>query len=56
MGLGSFRSEGRLLMLIGINVALATAIAVSLSLYMLRRRTRLIKARFERVTPTAPTT
>ena len=35
-------------MLIGINVVLATSIAVWLALYMLRRRTRLIKARFER--------
>ncbi len=56
MGLGSIKGEGRLLMLFGINVALATAIAVSLSLYMLRRRTRIIKDRFERAAPASPTT
>ena len=42
-------------MLVGINVVLATTIAVGLALYMLRRRTRLIKARFDRATQAALT-
>ena len=42
-------------MLIGVNVILVTTIAVSLSLYMLKRRTRIIKARFERAAPASPT-
>ncbi len=50
-----FRGEGGLLMLIGVNVILVTTIAVSLSLYMLKRRTRIIKARFERAAPASPT-
>ncbi len=44
-----------MLMLIGINVVLTTSIAVGLALYLLRRRTRIIKARFGRVAQAAPT-
>ncbi len=46
---------GGTLMLVGINVVLATSIAVWLAVYMLRRRTRIIKARFERAAQAAPT-
>ena len=42
-------------MLIGINVVLVASIAVGLALYMLRRRTRIIKARFDRATQAALT-
>ncbi len=42
-------------MLTGINVVLATSIAVWLSLYMLRRRTRIIKAQCDRATQAALT-
>ena len=42
-------------MLIGINVVLTTAIAIGLSLYLLKRRTRIIKERFDRATQAALT-
>ena len=51
----STQDTGGTLMLIGINVVLVASIAVGLALYMLRRRTRIIKARFDRATQAALT-